>query len=344
MNKKLLRVKIVSFVCLELESVIKMFEIPENIVEFFFQEIHKRSKYNIVIEDGIVKIKTDIDHEYYKPTIVILDLEGLKSALINYVYALNEFYTKAKNLESYHDLSFFMNHLLLNMTSSDAQDFVSYIERRTAFFENDHFQEYQNETLLLKDGNIEYYVQNIIEAPGLETPYVLVFSMKKDGVSYPLPLVRYAFDENNVCHLFAIQFGRGRKYAVEDEDYKKIVNRINSGVNKYRNVSPSFVLSFKLFLQLLENYSISEIKVPDFLFGRYKNYFGATTTVKSDEILNRIVNRFLLLMQRVEYQFTGFEVTAYPNDIDSYTHIRLNGPVNDRKKAKEKILEKNLTS
>lgn len=311
-----------------------MFEIPENILEFFFQQIQKYGKYKVVQEDGVVKIKTDIDHEYYKPVIVIQDLEELKSALINYAHALNSFYAGTNNLEYYQDLSFFMNHLFLNMTYSDATDLTSYIEKRTEFLEDTHFQEYKNPTLFFKDGDIEYYVQNVVDAPGLEAPFKLIFSMKVDGVFYSLPLVRYAFDKNNVCHLFAVQFGRGRLYNVDDEAYKKVVNKINSGVNKYRNVSPSFVLSFRLFLQLLGKYNIFEIKVPDFLFGRYKNYFGAATTVRSNAILTRILDNFLLLIQRMEYQFTGFEVTAYPNDIDSYTHIKLSGQVNDRKKQK----------
>ncbi len=311
-----------------------MFEIPENILEFFFQQIQKYGKYKIVQEDGIVKIKTDIDHEYYKPVIIIKDLKELENALINYAHALNSFYAGANNLESYQNLSFFMNHLFFNMTYSDASDLISHIEKRTEFLGDTHFQEYKNPTLFFKDGDIEYYVQNVVEAPGLEAPFKLIFSMKVDGVFYPLPLVRYAFDKNNVCHLFAVQFGRGRLYNVDDEIYKKVVNKINSGVNKYRNVSPSFVLSFRLFLQLLGKYNISEIKVPDFLFGRYKNYFGAATTVRSNAILTRILDNFLLLIQRIEYQFTGFEVTAYPNDVDSYTHIKLVGEVSDRKKQK----------
>ena len=95
----------------KLERVINMFEIPENILEFFFQQIQKYGKYKIVQEDGIVKIKTDIDHEYYKPVIIIKDLKELENALINYAHALNSFYAGANNLESYQNLSFFMNHL-----------------------------------------------------------------------------------------------------------------------------------------------------------------------------------------------------------------------------------------
>ncbi len=313
-----------------------MFEIPENIIQYFFEQIHERGKYNVVVEDGFIKIKPSFNQDYYKPVIIISNLDRLQKSLTNYVLAINEFYTKYNNLDDYHDLSYFFNNLFLNMTVSDAQDFASYVDRRTFFFGNTQFREYNQQTLLQKEGNIEYYVEHCLEFPGLESPFILVFKMKVEGEEYPLPLVRCAFDENNVCHLFAIQFGKGRSDVVSDESYRKIVNSINSGVNKYRNVSPSFVITFKLFLLLLEKYNITQIKIPDFLFGRYKNYYNAQTTNRSDAILTRILDKFLLLIQRMEYQFEGFSITSYPNEVDSYTTIKLSDKISDKRKIKKK--------
>ena len=59
-----------------------------------------------------------------------------------------------------------------------------------------------------------------------------------------------------VCYLYAIQFGRGRGDIVTDSDYRKMTNKINSGIHKYRNVPPSFVLTFQLFLKVLEHLGI----------------------------------------------------------------------------------------
>lgn len=120
-----------------------MFEIPENIVSTFLSAIEKRSKYHVSTEEGKIVISPFLEQNYYKPVIVVSDVNALKSSLTCYIQALNEFYAIHQNLENYHDLAFFFNNLLLNMTATDASDFPSYINRRTFFFSNTQFSEYQ---------------------------------------------------------------------------------------------------------------------------------------------------------------------------------------------------------
>lgn len=314
-----------------------MLEIPENILDFFFIEINKKGKYEVILKENGALIKPRLEEEYYKPIIVIKDLEELKNSLINYVEALNEFYVENNILEEHHDLSYFFNNLFLNMTVSDALDLAQYIDKRSYFLGNNQFVEFKDPTLLMTSEDTKFYVQRVLESPGLETPYVLVFSMEKDGIIYQLPLVRCAFDENNICHLFAIQFGRFRQEDVKNAEYKRLVNRINSGVDKYRNVSPGFVISFYLFLQILNDNGINRIVAPDYLFGRYRRYYKGQSETKSDLILNRILNNFLVLFQRMEYQFPFLEIENYPNEIDSYTHIKLK-----EISINNKVLNKNI--
>lgn len=57
--------------------------------------------------------------------------------------------------------------------------------------------------------------------------------------------------------------------------------------------------------------------------GRYKHYYKAQGTMRSDEILERILDNFLILLKRMEWQFPFFEIESYPNEIDSYTHVKL---------------------
>ncbi len=312
-----------------------MFDFSGNIIDYFFDCIDRFGKYNILNEDGVIKIKPQYNQEFFKPTIIVKDLDKLSDALINYVFALRKFYTSNRNLKFYHNLSFFFNNLFFNMTSSDAEDLVKYINNRSYFFSNNHFDEFNCYKLLSKIYDTEFYVKRVLENPGLETPFVLEFKMKIDNLEYSLPLVRYAFDEENTCYLFAIQFGREREYNVQDIRYKQIINKINSGVSNFRNVSPSFVMTFRLFLNILKSYNVDKIRVPDFLYGRYKKYYHAESTYKSDQILSRILDNFILLMQRMEYQFPDFKIEYYPNEIDSYTHITLNIV-----EGEEKILKK----
>jgi len=232
-------------------------------------------------------------------------------------------------LKEYHDLSFFFNNLLFNMNSTDALDLSSYIDKRCQFFQNDCFKEFDQITPIANFNDNLICVERVIEEPGLETPFILEFTIEIDNKIYQLPLVRFAIDNDNVCHLFAVQYGRYRDFGVQDCEYKKEVNKINKGVKKYRNVPPSFVLSLRLFLDLLKSYNIDQIVIPDFLFSRYKNYYKASTTGRSDDILSRILEDFLNLMQRMEYQFDDVEIEYYPNEIDGFTHISLN---NEKKK------------
>lgn len=316
-----------------------MFNIPEDIVKYFFDEIHAKGKYDVIIDKNRAYIKPRKEETYYKPVIEIKDIEEFRIALYEYVEVLTNFYTKYNIRQDYHDLSYFFNNLIFNMTFSDAEDLTTYIYKRITFFHNEEFNELEEKTLLTEIDGVKYYVKRVVEAPGLETPFILIFEMECDGVIYPLPLIRYAFDENNICHLFAIQFGKDRIYDTSIKEYKDLVNNVNSGINKFRNVSPSFVLSFTLFLKLLNDKNIKEIMVPSFLFARYKHYHKARTVKQSDLILNRILNNFILLLQRMEYEIEGFNVFCYTEEFDSYTHIKLN-ELNSKNTLVRSILKK----
>lgn len=299
-----------------------MFEIPENILETFFENIRVVKKCQVEFKGNGALIKPHKDEEYYKPVIIVKDLNKLRESLINYLNIIVKFYEGA-SLRDHHNLSYFITKLLSNMTASDALDLASYIDKISYFFTNNHFAELDEYTLIDVQDNAKFYVKRVKEEVGLETPYILDFKMEVDGKIYDMPIVRYAFDKNNVCHLFAIQFGRFRDIKVQDINYKNVVNKINSGIKRYRNVSPSFVITFSLFLKLLQAYGVNKVVVPDFLFNRYRLYFKAKTEVRGNEVLMRILDNFLTLLQRMEYQFEFFEIDNYPNEIDSFTHITL---------------------
>ena len=40
-------------------------------------------------------------------------------------------------------------------------------------------------------------------------------------------------------------------------------------------------------------------------------------------MLNRILDNFVTLLQRMEYEINDFNITSYLEEIDSYTHIKL---------------------
>ncbi|MBQ3306572.1 MAG: hypothetical protein IJG68_00105 [Bacilli bacterium] len=303
----------------------KIFQIPNNIVSYFFKSIIEKGKYKVEVLDDKVLIKPREEQEYYKPVIVIKDLEELNDALIHYVETLNNFYhDKEDDIEQYHDLTYFFNKLLFNMTNEDASDLASYINRCSLTFQKDPLDSYDQKTLVAEIENSKFYAQRVLESPGLETPYYMLFQMEKNEKTYELPLVRYTIPSEDTCIIYTVQMGRDRNYNYQDKEYKEVINKLNSGLKEYRNVPPNFVLSLALFIKMLSKQDINNIIIPDYLFGRYKKYLGANTVVRSDAILERILNNYMNLLCRMDNQIDGFEIQTYPNEVDSFMRIKIN--------------------
>ena len=68
----------------------KRFEIPNDIVSYFFKSIIEKGKYRVEILDDRVLIRPREEQEYYKPVIIVKDLEELNDALVNYINTLND--------------------------------------------------------------------------------------------------------------------------------------------------------------------------------------------------------------------------------------------------------------
>ena len=310
-----------------------IFTIPDDIVTYFFQCLIDKGKYKIENNNGVILINPREQESYYKPVIVVKDIIELKESLENYVHSLNDFYGSVQ-LQEYQDLSFFFNNLLLNMTNNDAEDLAKFIDKRAKLFKKDKLEPYKERTHIVDIDDSKFFAQREVESPGLETPYCMIFEMEKNGNVYGLPLVRYSVD-HDTCYIYSVQMGRDRNYQYQEQDYKETVNKVNSGLKKYRDVPPNFVLSLALFTKILNDNNVNNIIIPDYLFGRYKNYYGATTVVKSDKILSRILDKFVDLICRMDMQVDGFDISTYPNDVDSFMRVKLNNPKSENKMLDE---------
>lgn len=313
-----------------------MIEKTNDILEIFFREIKEKGKYKLDIRENTALIIPREEERYYKPIIRVPDLNYLRILLLEYINSINEFNKKnTTKLDEYQDLSYILNIMLFNMTSSDADDLNKFLENRISFLLDETFEDYSEEKKVFESTDATFYAKRECESFGLETPYIMTFKMKRGNEEYNLPIIRYAINNDGTCYIYAVQIGRGRICETSNDNYKNIINKVNQGVKQNRNISPSFVLVFSMFIKLLKNQGINKIVIPDFLFNRYKKYYKANTTSRSNDILSRMFHSITTLTDRIDDQVDGFNITGYPFEIDSYYHIELNDL-----KSNNKILNK----
>lgn len=307
-----------------------------NILEVFFREIKIKGKYEIEFRNNSAYIIPREEEQYYKPIMTIPDLNYFSDLLIEYINSINDFNTRNNiELKEYQNLSYIFNIMLFNIASSDADDLNKFMETRISFFRDDTLEEFTNPNKIFEYENITLYAQKKTEDFGLETPYIMTFSMEVDGESYNLPIIRYGINNDGVCFIYAVQIGRGRTCDTNNIKYKNAVNQMNQGVKEHRNISPSFVLILSAFIKILNSNGISKIMIPDFLFNRYKKYYRANTTNKSNEILSRMFHNMTTLIQRMDSQIDGFNIQSYPLDRDSYYHIEIMNLESENKMLKK---------
>lgn len=311
-------------------------EQTSDILEVFFREIKLKGKYEIDIRNNIAYIIPRNEEQYYKPIIKIPDLNYFTTLLIEYIKSIKNF-NKINNiqLKEYQDLSYIFNIMLFNMASSDADDLNKFIETRISFLNDNNLEQFIKTNKIFEYNNVSFYARREIEDFGLETPYIMTFSMNIAGEKYDLPIIRYGINNDGVCFIYAVQIGRGRICNINNTKYKNVVNQINQGAKEYRNVSPSFVLILALFVKILNDNGISKIVIPDFLFNRYRKYYQANTINKSNEVLSRMFHNITTLIRRMDSQIEGFNIQSYPLQIDSYYHINIKNLESENKMLKK---------
>lgn len=281
-------------------------------------------KYTLSFLNGKYFLTPPKSCEYYKPVIVISNIEDLEIKLKEYFDALKQLYDL--NKDSKYAIDYYYRILINNLTNSDSFELEKFVALRTAFLEDTTFDALEEETIVttseINGVNVTYSCIKCLEEPGLETPFIIEFFMTINDKKYELPIVRYGIKDNE-CHIYTIQYGKNRVCTKDDKYFKGVVNKFNSGIKENRGVSPSFVLSFILFLKLLEENNIKKIVIPDFIYARYKHYYKNSSEEKSDKMLERIFNKFHILLKRMEEQVIGIEVDAYCNEFDSKTHWTL---------------------
>ena len=239
------------------------------------------------------KITNNIEYEDDKK-IALSSLDILKKTRVKYLEKKEEEYiivndykkffyllTELKKAINEHGFSrnFTINELYrsiwLRMNPSDLENVEGFLRRQISFAMNDDIFGHCKETLH-QYGDIYIRFENRSNEDWFETNNNIRFSIEQEEEtesddlfsifhsykSYSLPSIHYGLiKENNeaVCYIYGIQ--NLDNYTKQDEDLKKI---IQGERKRLRNstVSPDFIITLKLFIDLLYSRGITKMKIP----------------------------------------------------------------------------------
>lgn len=286
---------------------------------------------------------------FYMPKIQIQDRDCLEVALREYLLAVSNTPIRFTKMDAKHDVSYYLGILTKNLTNADYEHFERYVEIFTQFILDDTFQEYDEKTLIgVMDGEYSLFVRRYSEFYGSETPYAFKMWKKDNHMEYELPLIRYGIYQNKrgekIARIFMVQ----RKKLYRDNAFVRRMNKsfspINSGVKEYRDITPSMVACMTIFIGMLHQEGIRRIEVADFIPRRYMHFKGVTTEQQRDNIQFHATDKYLRLFLRLNNHLEGLDILAYPNDINSFMHIRMQDKITSRSKGLNPYLELGLHS
>lgn len=231
-------------------------------IEEIFEEIKKEALNGVVIlkDDGYdMPVRMCFSFNSSKESVFslnVIDSEKFKKLLNEYVYSALNFYNLMPTRDNIKAL---LTYIWSNITSKEMNNVEQFLEKRISFFDvSMSRKEVSKECDLgIINGQVD------IQSPLQETPYCFKSSFQSGNDIYALPRISFGID-NGVCYIYAIQ-NKDAKQNTNNGEYNELVHRtmrgINSGVKKYRNVTPSFVVALTFFTSFLKSNGINYIDV-----------------------------------------------------------------------------------
>ena len=265
----------------------------------------------------IITPKTRVD---YIPKFIINDVDVMERNLKKYLDAVKFTDIRSTKMDERHNDRYFMFNVWKNATWSDFRNPEKFILRYAGFIQDQTFSEFDDLTPIGKFDGSMIMAQRYQDDYGFETPYVLHLSLTNGKAVYNLPWIRYGISQNRfgdkLAYIYAIQRMEPSHDEAYNEEVKKSINKVNSGVKKYRNVTPSAIAALSIFMGMLEAEGIKGIKAPDFLIGRYGKFSNVMTEEETDRIQQNLTEKFLRNFLRLDTQLDNFRVE--PIDVSEF--------------------------
>lgn len=216
-----------------------------------------RLGFNVVFNNSI---RNDLYNLYFK------DYNNLIKLLKEYVYTVCGFY----NIPiSDNEIKKILTLLWSNITEEEMLNIENYVKKYINFLNDDKLININNSKDITDLGLIKYEV--VKQSIKQETPYCFNSYFEKNNQKYYLPRISFGIS-NNKCYIYAIQNKNKNIENSYSDLVQKKLNTLNSGVKKYRNVSPSAIASLSLFLSVLKEHNINEFEVVSNLHLRILNH------------------------------------------------------------------------
>lgn len=187
--------------------------------------------------------------------IYIRNVEKFNTVLKEYVSTALDFYFMDAN---YQNIKEIITYAFVNMSLEEMNCLEDYLLKRIGFYKNKFMSISRKIDTSIGTINCSIAKQSIKQ----ETPFYFESYITENDSVYALPRISFGMN-GDICEIYAIQ--NKDKNMNKDENYStrvhKVFSTLNSGVKKYRNVTPSFVVTLILFISLLKENGINKIKV-----------------------------------------------------------------------------------
>jgi len=283
----------------------------ENAYDLFYEVMKKPFKLKKgwtpdIKEEDIFFLKNIIDYNY--PSIFIKDHIKFFSLLTNITNNLIKSYNKHnQNKISRSLLMNIMRRIWLRMGVDDFNNVEMFLEKQLEFVKTDFFEEYNfnvNKTHTIDTfHNYKVKIFNSLNNTWDESNKCISFLITNNEENHELPNIYYDII-NKTCYIYAVQNSRNA--------HKSLI--INKMIYKeYRgSCQPNKVYALKLFIKLLKEKEIKNIKIPTLQVLNY--HYHELLSIKEKENFPEKWNK------EIE-KLTNEELYYYYIDKNWYNHI-----------------------
>ncbi|MCR5483246.1 MAG: hypothetical protein K6E99_02425 [Bacilli bacterium] len=298
---------------------------------------------------------------YYVPTLEINNEEEFFNTLSEYYEKAKDFYAGKIDEEDDFDKTI-LTCLWNNATMEDFQNPINYINKYISFMDkpldlSDEYESIGFSEILDSDLEISLKQEPYYE----ETPYGLYVRSSNGDLFYDYPVVRFGI-KDDTAYIYAVQQLSKKDESLDNEKYNKKIHRklfkVNENFEKedeidnitnpenITGINPSALVSLSVLFSKLEEVGITNIEVPSFLPIRYnakeKSYLVKIEQLRKrnhpseeleyiydklvqehETIQRNISDKLLRNIRRLEYNFNNIDLTSYPMELDTSTHINL---------------------